>query len=161
MSAPVLFSACPHRLEGKGERTLKKKSTKKSNSIPMGIAYGLVASILLTLIGTAVLAFLVSGEQLPEQAMDYGAVVTLLLSSVTGALVCCKAVRQKILLMAIISGAAYFVILLCCTAMFFGGQYQGVGQTALLVLGGSIAAGLLQISGSAKTKKHRKSYTFR
>ncbi len=140
---------------------MKKKSMKKSNSIPMGIAWGLVTSILLTLVCTAVIAFLVSGEQLQESAMGYGNVVTLLLASVVGAFVCCKTAGQRILMMAAISGAAYFVFLLCCTAMFFGGQYQGVGQTALLVLGGSLAAGLLQISGSAKTKKRRKSYSFR
>ena len=45
------------------------------------------------------------------------------------------------------SGLVYFVTLLAITALFFGGQYEAVGVTGLLVFGASTAVGLLKTQG--------------
>ena len=37
--------------------------------------------------------------------------------------------------MCLAAGGGYYLCLLAITALFFGGQYQGVGVTALMVLG--------------------------
>jgi dolichol kinase len=53
----------------------------------------------------------------------------------------------------LISGMIYFCVLLSITALCFGGQYQGIGVTGLVVLCGSCCAGLM---GLREKKQGRK-----
>lgn len=127
---------------------LKQRASGKAISTPAGIGLGLLLSMMVTVGGAAILAWLVSGERIGEGVIGYGAMAILLLSSLLGALLAANRIKHLRVQMCLISGAAYYLTLLAITALFFGGQYQGMGVAAILVLVGSGAAALAGLRGS-------------
>lgn len=128
--------------------------TGRAMSIPGGLAVGVGAGIAMTLAGSVILTKLVLSETMQMENLGYGIVGLLLMSSFIGAVTACGRVKRRPLLICMLSGGLYFLILLSITALFFGGQYNGVGVTGLLVLGGSGAAALvLAGKGSGKLKR--------
>ncbi len=141
-------------MDKKGESDMKKHKTK---SIPMAVLMGLLLSLIVTVIGAAILTFLIVGERLAMESLPSAVVAVLLLAALIGAWVTIRMTGEKPLMMALLSGAVYLVSLLCMTALFFGGQYQGVPVTALVVLGSSLAAALFSLrrSGAKRKKRYR------
>lgn len=117
-----------------------QRRTGRASSMPTGLAAGAVTSVLITILGSAVLAKLVDGEMLQESSIGYGIMIMLIGAACLGAMVSCNKVKRQRLLVCMASGGIYFGMLLCITAMFFGGQYSGVGVTALLIFCGSFLA---------------------
>lgn len=139
---------------------INKKVTGKAMSMPLGFAVGLAISMVVTLITVGIMAQLVLGEKMKTEVIGYGSMVTLLLSSAAGAWVAAKMVKHRWMVVCLGGGAVYFLTLLACTALFFGGQYEGVGVTFLVVLAGSGAVGLLGLKGeNSAVKKRRKRRT--
>ncbi len=136
---------------------MKKKVTGRASSVPAGLAWSLLTSMGITLLCCVALTALIAGEQIPETAIGYGAMGTLVLASVGGALTAAWRIKHRHLAMCLCSGLVYYLCLLCCTAMFFGGQYEGMGVTALVVFGCSLLAalGTLQNGGSRKRGRVR------
>lgn len=132
-----------------------QKPTGRATSMPVGLTYGEGVSLGVTLISAAILAKLVDLEKLPWENIGYGIIVLLLLASFSGAMTAYAKIKRQRILVCLISGAIYFGTLLSITALFFGGQYEAVGVTALLVLGGSAAAGLLGLRTGGSGKRHK------
>lgn len=132
-----------------------RKSTGKAVSIPAGVGIGTVGALGWTLLCAAVLAKLMVSETLPEEAVGYGAMVILLSGSFLGAMMAVGKVKSKRLQVCLMTAAGYYASLFAMTALFFGGQYTGMGVTALLVFGGSGTAVLLGM-GSGNQKKQRR-----
>lgn len=128
-------------------------------SMPAGLAIGLAASLSITLLCTALIANLILSEKMNEAALGYGAMAILLLSSGAGSLIASVLIKHRWLLVSLGAGGIYFLTLLAITALFFGGQYQGIGVTALMILAGSGTVGLLGLKQwkrhSFKRKKYR------
>lgn len=122
---------------------VKQKYTGRVMSVPGGLAVGVGISLLVTAVGAAVLAWLLDGEKLLWENVGYGIMGMLLCASFFGSLAAFRRIRRQRMLVCMLSGVAYLGVMLSMTALFFGGQYEGVGVTALLVLGGSGAAGML------------------
>lgn len=124
-----------------------RKVTGTAMAMPAGIALGAVICMLVTLFGSMVVAWLVSNETIPETGIGYGSMVILLVSSAVGAWVAVKGIKHRRLAVSAMTGAAYYACLLACTALFFGGQYGGMGVTALVILAGCLSAGLMGLKG--------------
>ena len=92
---------------------------------------------------------------MPQTAIGYGAMIILLAASTIGASISAWKIKRLRLQVCLLSGVAYYAALLCITALFFGGQYQGMGVTALVVLAGTGVAILLS-TREKKTRKYRK-----
>ena len=122
---------------------MKKMATGRTLSMPAGLAVGAAVSLGITLAGAAILAWLIDKERLDMGSVGYGILAVLLLASFLGALVSFGKIRRRRMVVCLASGAVYLGMLLSITALFFGGQYSGVATTALLILGGSMAAALL------------------
>ena len=122
---------------------VNRKPTGRAMSIPAGLAVGGICSLSMTLLLTAVLAKLIETEAVGEENIGYGVMVILVLSAFIGALAAFGRVKRQRMLVCGASGLVYFGILMSMTALFFGGQYSSVGLTALLVILGCMAAGLL------------------
>lgn len=122
---------------------MKQKQLSKKYTLPAGLGIGLLVSIGTTLVMSCVLSWLVHGEQLLESAANYGVLAILLISPAIGAAVAAALIKEKRLIVCMASAACYIILLLACTALFFGGQYQGIGVTVLVVLGGCVGIGLL------------------
>lgn len=121
----------------------KGKATGRALSMPAGLAVGGLTSLGITLAGSGVLAWLIHRERMEMENVGYGILGMLLLASFLGAMTAWRKIRRRRMLVCAASGAVYLGLLLAIPALFFGGQYGGVWVTALLVLGGSLAAGLL------------------
>lgn len=135
--------------------TLNGKVTGRAMTMPAGIAVGCGAAMLVTAAGSALVAKLISDEVLVDTAIGYGAMFIVLLASALGAAVSAAKVKRRRLQVCLLSGIVYYGMLLGMTAMFFGGQYQGMGVTALLVLAGTGTVILLG-TREKKTGKYRK-----
>ena len=143
-------------------------------SIPGGLALSTAVSLGVTLILSAVVAKMVDAELMGEGAIGYGslatlltasisgaigygALITLLTSAIAGAAFAATKIKRQRMLVCFLSGLVYYITLLGITALFFGGQYQGMGITALVIAGGCgtvILMGMKQ--GKGKEIRHRK-----
>lgn len=134
---------------------VNQKVTGKSSSMPAGLAMGGLTSLVITLVLAAVIAKLVDSEALAEENIGYGTMLLLLAASSMGALVSVSKIKRQRLLVCLLSGTVYLGALLSITALFFGGQYEAVGVTALLVMGGSMVTGLLGLREKRGGKRQR------
>lgn len=137
---------------------VNKKVTGKAVPMAAGLGIGLAVSMALTMIGGAVTANLILTEKIGEGAIGYGAILILLLSSAMGAWLAAVLIKSRWMVVCLGAGGSYYLTLLGITALFFGGQYQGMGVTALVILGGCGAVGLLGLRAGNGTRKRTKKY---
>ena len=133
-----------------------RKVTGTASSMPMGLALAAFISLTVTLAGAAVFASLISKEALGEESIGYCAMVLILAASLLGAAVAVGKIKRRRVYVCLLSGGIYYGILLAMTALFFGGQYQGMGVTAPLVLAGSGLVALLGLRGEKGAKPRRR-----
>ena len=134
---------------------VNRKVTGKASSVPAGLALGGAVSLGITLILAAVIAKMVSDEKLAEENIGYGVMVLLFTASAAGAAVANRRIKRQKLLVSALSGVLYLGILLSITDLFFGGQYEAVGVSALLVMSGSLVTALLSGSGNRGAKRRK------
>jgi len=121
---------------------LNQKPTGRAVSMPAGLLFGTLISMGVTLLAVGLIARLASSEYLKETQIGYGIMLTLLAASFAGALAAVGRIKRQRLMVCALSGLIFFLALLSITALFFGGQYEAVGVTGVLVLGGSLLAAL-------------------
>ena len=135
--------------------TVNRKVTGTAVTMPAGIAIGGGISLFLTIAGAGIVAKLISVEVLRENTIGYGAMMIILLASISGTAIAVSKVKKRMLQVCALVGVVYYMTLLAMTAMFFGGQYQGMGVTALLILAGCGAV-VLMAGRKRKPKKYGK-----
>lgn len=140
---------------------VNQKVSGKAKPVAVGLSLGVLVSLILTLVGAAVTANLVLSEKIPVESVGYSATLILLLASALGAWVAAGLVRRRWMVICIGAGGTYYLSLLAITALFFGGQYQAVGVTALLVFGACGAVGFLGLTKEGGKRKKAKKYRFR
>ncbi len=139
----------------------ERKATGRASSMPVGLSVGALISMVVTLSMAGLLAWLVDKGSMPITGIGYGAMVTLFAAAAAGALTASGKIKRMRMQVCLLSGAIYFLLLLSMTALFFGGQYQGIGVSAIVILCGTVAAilpGLRQGRGGNKRyrpKAHR------
>ena len=121
--------------------------------IPAGIAIGTGVSALLSLVGAAIIAWLVNGESLSTEHTGVAAMLVNFLSGAAGAWTSILLIKKRKLLVSLATGGCYLALLLSVTAMFFGGQFEGAWKGILAVLVGSLAASLLGGGGGFRSTK--------
>ena len=122
-----------------------KMPTGRSSGVSVGILIGVLVCVGVTLIATVILAWLITAEKMGESAVGYGAMVALLLSAILGSWAASAKIGRLRTQVCLITGGIYYLVLLSITALFFGGQYQGMGVAAILVIAGSGVTALLGI----------------
>ena len=130
------------------------KVTGTASSIPGGLAAGAAVSLGVTAMLSAVTAWLVVSGRFAPDSVGYFVMVILLLSTASGAAMASGRIRRCRLQICLAAGGIYYGCLLAVTALFFGGIYNGMGVTALMVLCGCLATALLA-PGSPARKKQR------
>lgn len=132
--------------------TVNRKVTGTSATIPMGLAMGVITSLGTMLAGTIVCSMMIEQELLKWEKSGYAIMVILIISSWLGVATASARVKRRKLMICTTTGITYFLALLVLGALFFGGQYNGVGETALLIICGTI----LGIMTGTPTKPKRK-----
>lgn len=124
-------------------------------SMVSSVGIGAIVCMTVTLLLTAIVAVLIGTEKIPVSTADYCVLMIVLMSAITGSMVGAGKVSHKRLYASVLIAVSYLLILLSITAMFFEGQYNGVGVTALVIISGSIVAILVDRKGEKRSKKRR------
>lgn len=132
-----------------------RKVTGTASSVPAGLALGALVSLTVTVVGSVLTANLVLKELIAESNIGYCSMIILLVSSFLSAWTAAARIKHRRLYVSILAGVVYYGILLGITALFFGGQYQGMGVTALVVIAGCGAAALMGGNRERKREKQR------
>ena len=122
---------------------LKQIRVTKGNSMASKLALGAAVCIGVTVLCAAVGAAMISSGRIPESTMSYGALGTLALSSMAGALAGGWKIQEKRLYLCLLVAAVYVALLLAITATFFGGQYEGVGLSVIMAILGAFGAAIV------------------
>lgn len=138
--------------------TLSKKATGRALPLPAGLFVGLGVSVIITLIFAAVITQLILKETVGEEWIGYGAMLAIPVSAAAGAFVASMTVKRRWLLVSLFEGGMYLLFLLSMNSFFFGGQFQGVWITVILILLGSFAVGAISLKGQSRGYKYRKKY---
>lgn len=138
-----------------------QKVTGRAINMPAGIGMGLALCAMITMLGSALIAWLVTRQIIPHSAIGYGSMGILLAASLLGSWLAVNRVKRQRLLVSMLVGLAYYLVLLSVTALFFGGQYSGMGVTALLIMAGSGTVALLGLRGEGNVKRRRRKYASR
>lgn len=136
----------------------KIKLKGRATAIPVGLAVGGIISLIITLAGAAATAHLVLNERIGENGIGYASIVILLLGSVMGAWGAFSCIKKQRLQICLLSAATYYLLLLAITALFFGGQYQGMGVTAVVILIGGAIVALFPAKGKTNFKFRKRAY---
>lgn len=140
---------------------MNKKVTGTASSIPAGVTFGCVISVMISVAGAVIFAKMIDAGLLPEKAIGYSSMVILLISSFAGAWTAYGKIKRRKAFSCLISGAVYYGILLAMTALIFGGQYQGMGVTALLIGAGSICAMILEFPKDKQRAGRKRKIAYR
>ena len=132
------------------------KLTAKALGIPAGLALGVAVAAAVTGIGAGAAAWMILRGMIPETAAGYCAMAILLLASAAGAAVAAGTIQRLRAQMCLAAGGGYYLLLLAVTALFFGGQYRGVGVTALMVMCGTVLVILLAPGGKNRAGCRRR-----
>lgn len=139
---------------------VNRKVSGKALSIPAGIGIGAGIGLLVTLIGTGILAWLLGEERIAVQGTGYGVMVILVLSSLLGPWIAAALVKHQRLVVCLATGGVYLLVLTGMNILWFGGQFQGILPTVLLILGGSTGAALVGNGrqGNRTSARHKRRY---
>ena len=128
---------------------VNQKPSGRASSMPSGLVTGLSVSLCATLLLAAVSAKLLDLQWIGEKDIGYCAMVILLTAPFVGSKAAQARIKHQRLMVCAISAGLYFLTLMGITALFFGGQYEAVGVTLLLILCG---ASLSLLTGNGKNR---------
>lgn len=131
----------------------KRNFFGKEKPLAMAVGIGVGCSYILTLLGTGLWAWLIGNGSVAQSAIGYGSMVILAVSAAVGCMLASRIFPRKQLMVCGITAAGYYLCLLATTALFFGGQYRGMGVTALMVLLGAALAMLPALTGMSRKHK--------
>ena len=121
------------------------------------VAIGLSVSIIMTILLSAIAAWLVSGERLPQSAITRATIPIQLIAAFFGCITAMIIGRKMPAVIASAYAASYFAILICTNILVLDSSFGGVGKGILAILGGAIAAVLIMlfVNRNGKRKKVR------
>lgn len=134
---------------------VNQKPTGTAKSMPIGLAYGWVASVGITALLCALLAILVLNGKIGWETVGYGAMVMIAGSAYAGAAVSCWTIKHRKLIVCLLSGAIYLCTLIGATALLFGGVQGSILVTVMLIAGGTTAAALVHSAEKKSTRQGR------
>ena len=136
----------------------KSRFQKGSMCIPAGLGLGLLISLILTLAGVGIFSYLIASEAVGEETIRYGIYVIQGVTAAAGSWVAGAVIKKMYLQVSLMSGGAYYLSLLAMTALLFGGQYQGMGVTAAIVMLSSALVAFFPRKNSNHFFKRKKGY---
>ena len=134
------------------------KSKGAASSIPWALAISAIVNIVITLTGGAITAYLLLTERIGENGIRYASMIILLISAIMGAWSAYSCIKKQRLQICMMSAGVYYLLLMAITALFFGGQYQSMGITAVIILVGTVLVAILTGKDSGKIRFKKRAY---
>jgi len=116
-------------------------------------AFGAAVSLITSVGCAAICAAAISYDIIHQRDIGYCAVFIILISSMCAGLISAGSDRDKRMYIGMLASILYAVELLLITMLFFGGEYQGIPITVIVIVTGYV----LSIMVSKKGMKQRKS----
>lgn len=135
-----------------------KRATGTAVPMAIGMISGVGLGLITTILLSGLVAHLVLTEKLQETSVGYCAAIILASSVGLGCLIATVLIKRMLMQVCIGVGGSYYGMLLVITALFFGGNYRGMGVTALVVFGTALAVGLLKLHNNERKQRARKKY---
>lgn len=117
---------------------INQKVSGRAVSMPAGLLNGLGVSAGVTVLGAVITAKLLDAGKIELNSVGYAIMIILLAASFLGSLCSQKRIKRQYLAVSVLSGVVFFMTLISSTALFFGGQYEAVLPTGILIMGGSV-----------------------
>lgn len=140
---------------------LKKRSAGRAMSMPMGIGLGILIGMIIMIAGSVLLTFLIMDEHMDENGYGFGIMVLHFVASLISALFAMVQIKHRKLLVCGLTVLGYFLSLMAVCSLFFGGEFTGMGTTAILVLAGGVAAAIAGLREKNTDKRKYKMASFR
>lgn len=121
-----------------------KKAKGTATAIPIGVLWGVIISLLITIISALMLTWLTLNGITDQEKLGYSIMVSILLATMIGSFVSSTLVKRRKLLICWVTGMAYYITLLGINALLLGRNFQGVIAEGLLITAGSLISGILQ-----------------
>jgi putative membrane protein (TIGR04086 family) len=121
-----------------------KKAKGTATAIPIGVLWGAIISLLMTIISALMLTWLTLNGITDQEKLGYSIMVSILLATMIGSFVSSTLVKRRKLLICWVTGMAYYITLLGINALLLGRNFQGVIAEGLLITAGSLISGILQ-----------------
>lgn len=134
----------------------KHSADKKTGSMATGIALGVVAELLLALIGVIVMTTLILDEKIPLSSGKIANAAVLLLSAFAGCVLANKIVRQKPLIVCASTAFIFLIILICGNILIYDGRFNGLWGSAAMVVIGSAISCMISTRVSTKSKRRKR-----
>ena len=99
----------------------------------------------ITILVSIFLAQLLDRQQLNWEQAGYWIMAMLFVAAFAGGKVGIAAIKRQRLAVSAMCGLLYWGLLLCMTALFFGGNYNAVLETALIIIAGSGCAAMVSL----------------
>lgn len=117
----------------------------RSMSVQGGLILSGTTSLGITLLLSALLAKLLDSQKLSWEQAGYWIMGMLFAAAFAGAKAAIAAIKRQRLAVSVMSGMLYWGVLLCITALFFGGNFDAVPETALIIIAGSGCAAMVSL----------------
>ncbi len=121
----------------------KTKQTTKSNDVLLAVSLGALFSILLTMIGAAVIASMINRGILEADRISIIAIGVWCISSFAGIFINSKVTKTKSISVALITAGIYTFILFVLKIMMFDAPFAGIGKGITSILVGVLAGTFL------------------
>ena len=121
----------------------KNQGSKGKRTALATVIIGTAVSIGTSVMGAAIIAWVISAGKVSQNGMQAAAWIILFLSALSGSWIAAKLAEGKRLQRALASCGAYLVVLLASTALFFGGQYSGVWMGLVLTTAAGMTTAML------------------
>ena len=133
--------------------------TGKAESVPKGMAISVFASMLSTLVMSAVIAVALNNETITWKQAGFWIMGMLFVASFIGGKSACLAIKRQRFVVSVMSGILYWGTLLCITALFFGGKFGAVLETAGVIGAGSCTSALILLPNPDIVQRRRRPTT--
>ena len=137
-------------------KTAKHKAVGHPVSPVIGIGMGVILCLMLTILMSAITAWLVSGGSLSQDAIDMSSMPIGLISTFVGCIVASILVGNAPAIVAGICAGCYFVILLFVNILFMDSSLGGVGKGLVGIVVGAAIAVAINIFSVNKNKKWKR-----
>ena len=135
---------------------MKKQNMPKS-SMWEAVIWGLLASVMFSILGAAIGASIVNAGAVRETGVAWISALIWAVSIFCGVMLSLKLYKDNIILTAVVTTAGYLLISVGINLLFWDQQFSGLGRALLAVLVGSVLAVLINLS-QHRTKGRRPRY---
>ena len=127
--------------------------TGTAGSIAKGMTIAATISIMITIIGSTIIASCLYFEKITWEYAGYWIMGMLFLASFIGGKSAHAVIKRQRIAVSLMASLLYWGILLCTTALFFGGNFGPMLETAAIILAGCITSAVVLTTPSKNNRR--------